>query len=52
MPKRASPKKAAAATARIRAIDRHAHAIRRQHPTWTWADALRAAGVQYSTTGR
>jgi hypothetical protein len=50
MPKRAAPKKAAA-TARIRMIDRHAHALRRQHPSWTWADALRAAGAQYRAGG-
>ena len=39
------------ATPRIQELDARAHAVRRQHPSWTWADALRVAGDQMRELG-
>jgi hypothetical protein len=30
----------------IQELNARAHAVRRQHPSWTWPDCLRAAATQ------
>jgi len=36
----------AAPKSHIRELNTRAHAVRRQHPSWSWPDSLRAAAAQ------